>query len=109
MIKVVFTKKINVMFNKDGNNLGLKKKREIMKELSRLVDSGITLHINPKFTKKDKDEPLWRLYGFDKNTIPWGIIISDSSSDRFTYEEVVKRLSQLDKDFNIISYVITRA
>lgn len=109
MIKIEFTKKIHVNVDKDGNKLGLKKKREVIKELSWLVDSGITLHINPKFTKKDKDEPVWRLYGFDKDIIPWGIIIGESSSDRFTYEEVVKRLSQLDKDFNMISYVITRA
>lgn len=109
MIKIEFTKKIHVIVDKDGNKLGLKKKSVLLKELYCLVNSGITLHIDPKITKKDKDEPVWRLYGFDKDIIPWVIIIGESSSDRFTYEEVVKRLNQLDKDFNFISYIITRA
>lgn len=74
MIKIEFTKKILVIIKKDGNKLGLKKKRDLMKDLSFLVidtqikkitNNNIILYLNSQDIKKDKDKHIWSVYGKD--------------------------------------------
>lgn len=91
MIKIEFTKKTIVIFNKDGNKLGLKKQRDLMKDLSLLVfdnqlqeltNNNIILHLNPQDIKKDKDKTIWSVYGNDG--------LSEVNSYLLTFKQAVK-------------------
>lgn len=70
MIRIEFKKTGHNIFEKDGNKLGLKKKRYIIKDLSRLHGSGVILHISNKFLKmknylEKNNIDRWNIWGID--------------------------------------------